>query len=372
MLFLALSPAPNDAGERCGWAIFGLRLQAFLIYICGVLFKMADPAWVQGFPMPGTLIGMSWSSSFGVWLSQVIPVSVLNVIGQLTLGIEALAPIAVFIFYRVETVRRAGVFLLMAMHLSMALLMTLEIFPWVMLAVLFIFWDEGVVRKILEFWLRVKSISSGKLREWGAALCVLMIALLALGQTFLPALGVKVPWADQSVAALNRQIRFDQHWGMFTNTSFEVNEKRRRKPDKSYKTTRLLVRTVEGKFWDPFTGRMSSLKRALLEGSSHPHSSRKAVSYIYKSNGAWQERGIRAMAKWALEEAEKAGQVVEAVVIYRYSMAVDFSKSLYFSDLAPARARLWYRLPVTGGELGLGEEISPSSIRAISINLAEK
>jgi len=132
MLFLALMPEVRDDGSRRGIAVLGLRLQVFLIYFCGTFFKLADPAWQQGFPLAGTLIGFSWSSHLGVWLSQVFPVSVLNVFGQMVLGVEAIAPLAFLLGFRFALVRRAGVVLLSLMHVGTAMLMTLEVFPWVM------------------------------------------------------------------------------------------------------------------------------------------------------------------------------------------------------------------------------------------------
>jgi hypothetical protein len=369
MAFLALMPDAREDGTRKGWAVFGLRLQVFLIYFCGIFFKMADPAWLRGFPLAGTLIGFSWSSNFGLWLSQTLPTPVLNLAGQAILGVEVFAPLAMFFGFRSPLARRAGLLSLTVLHLGMALSMTLEFFPWVMVTILVSFWDGQITGGFRKLGRRLREARWPRIREWAAGLVVLGILITALGQVFLPAVGVPADWADSSVAGLRRQFRFDQHWGMFTQTTFEVDEEARSQPEKTYYATRILIQRGDDSLWDPFTGRASSLKTALLEGPTHPHVSRKAISYFYKSSGSWQERGLRAMARWCLNRALESGISPKAVMIYRYSLPVDFSGSLIFEEIGEIRAKLWYRFTVEADQLGDGEQINPRAIRSIRLRL---
>lgn len=371
MVFLALMPDENDKGVRRGWAVFGLRLQVFLIYICGILFKLADPAWLHGYPLSGVLMGFTWSSHLGIGLSQTIPASFLNILGQAVTGVELVAPLAMFFGFRFPLVRRAGVTLLILLHTGMALLMTLELFPWVMITTLLVYWDEGMTKSCTALCKKVCAVGWPRIRETASLLIVALIILTALGQTFLPATGVRVGWIDGAIAIPRRQFRFDQHWGMFTHTSFEIDKESRARPDKSYSATRLFVRTIDGELWDPFTGRPTTIKDGLLNGASHLHSSRKAISYIYKSKGSWQRRSLRAMAQWATDQARRAGLAPEAVLVYRYAIPLDFSKSLEFKNIDTVRARIWFQYHLVDGLLDEGEEIHPRSIRSVRFSLEE-
>lgn len=369
MAFLTLMPNASENQSRRGLAVFGLRLQVFLIYFCGIFFKIADPAWLRGFPLAGTLIGFSWSSDFGVWLSQVLPTTVLNQAGQVILGIEVFAPVAMFAGFQSSLLRRAGLLSLTLLHVGMALSMTLGFFPWVMVAVLVSFWDGGITTGFRKLGWRLRDVRGTRVREGAAGLVIIGILITALGQVFLPALGVKAAWADSSVASLRRQFRFDQHWGMFTRTSFEIDEEARSQPERTYYATRMLIQLDDDSLWDPFTGRASSLKHALLKGPSHAHASRKAISYFYKCSGSWQERGLRTMAQWCLNQAIDSGISPKAVMVYRYSIPVDFSASLTFEEIGEIRAKLWYRFTVENHQLGAGEKINPRAIRSVRLRL---
>ena len=357
--FLALIPG----GKAGSLAVFGLRLQVFLIYFCGILYKLADPAWNLGYPLAGTLLGGSWSSAFGEWVGAVLPGGAQNFLGQITLFVEAVMPFLFFFGFRHLWLRRTAMLVMVGLHVGTALLMSLEVFPWVMVAVLLAFWDDELTEKLRIWWEKVPNLSAERWREVAAGLLVALIVFAASVQTLLPALGVKSELGKGFLSTANKQARFGQHWGMFTHSKFNLGESRK-KPRKTYRTTRLLVRVEGGGYWDPLTGRESSVARVFSDGVYHADSMRKAVEYSYKAKGRWQRRVLDSLAVWALDQALAAGQTPTHIMTYRYARALDFSKADPEGGMNVI-GRMWDRYPVVNGALGAGERIETGSTKAV-------
>lgn len=362
LLYLALFPARTPGRDAGGLAVFGLRLQVMLIYLCGSLFKLADPAWLLGYPLGGALRDGNWSSALGEALARSLPQATLNLAGQLVLGMELVLPLAAFVLFRCRPVRLAAALLMMALHTGMALCMTLEFFPFVMIALWTSYLDRGLLASVASAGRKWCHRCGARLREGAALLLILLTLYACLGQVFLPALGHERDFVDRQLRPINRQIRFNQHWGMFTHASFRMSEDRA-DPRRNHVCHRLLVRGEDGSLWDPFRGKASSVRLAYSEGSGHLHAGRKGLSYSVKTGGGSRDRALRTLARWAIDRARQGGLAPQAVMIYRYTTTLDYAAST--GNRTPQRitARLWYRLDTDSP--GEGEVFHPGSVRPI-------
>ena len=371
MIFLILMPTESH-NIRKGWAVAGMRIQLVLIYLCGVLFKMADPAWQLGYPLTGVFQGHNWSSGLGAWIGEVFPVWVMNLGGQLVSGLELLAPIGLVIGLMIPLLRKVCLGLLLLLHFGMALCMSLEIFPWVMMAFLLVYADRSWERYLTQFWDKMKVFGS-RLREPMTAVFVGLIVLLASTQAFLPSFGIEIFGPEKFISPAKEHIRFDQHWGMFTHTSFDLDKEPRADSEKNYYTYRLMLRLEDDSLWDPFLGRSTSVKHALENGPEHPDSFRKALSYSMKKKGLWQERSLKVLARWVLQQARGAGQPISEVVIYRYHLPLNFGEDKSEGDSSSSvAARLRFRILVQDLRLGEMDIISPRSVKAVRFKLGTR
>lgn len=362
LLYLALFPSGKSSEHERGLAVFGLRLQVMLIYLCGSLFKLADPAWLLGYPLGGALLGGNWSSAVGESLARSLPPGILNFGGQMILGMELVLPIAALVCFPIRVIRIPAALLMMALHAGMALFMTLEFFPFVMIAL----WTSYLDGEFIEGCrARVRGLR-GKLgartREAAALLCILVTLYACIGQVFLPAIGHDTDLVDRQLRPINRQLRFNQHWGMFTHSSFELGSDRT-EPLRRHVAYRLLVKCEDGSFWDPFRGRKSSLRHAYSEGPKHLHAGRKGLSYCVKADKSTRDRGLRSFASWAIERASRSGLSPSFVMIYRYSKTLDARQQ---GPRTPEKveARLWYRFEVIDRQVGDGRQYHPKSVPA--------
>lgn len=340
-----MPPAARADGALRGMAVLGLRVQIVLVYLCGVVFKLFDPAWQEGLPLVGALVGHTWESGLGRWVALESPPWLLAAMGRVVPAAEFVGGLALLV--PLPWVRRAGVFLLILFHLGTAFLMTLELFPLAMVTGLAVFWDSSMVAGLRRVGHRVWAWRA-KFRESVAGGMMILSLAVALGQVLFPRVGLGGAGERivQFVRPLNSTARYDQRWTMFTTSGLTPSPERGQ-PKKTYRTTRLLVKTKGGELFDPFLGSVSSVEAALRRGNEHSAVSRKALSYLQKQRGQWRERQIRAFGDWALSKAIAAGYSPVAVYIYRYQIPVDLSQPLQaqFRE-KKAVARLWVRAEV--------------------------
>lgn len=351
--WVLLMPRWQSTRPTRGVSVLGLRVQLVLIYWCGTLFKLYDPAWQEGYPLAGALVSHTWESGFGRWLVLHLGPSSVTIAAKVVTGVELIAPLA--LLFPWPTIRRAGVLALASFHLGTAILMKLELFPFAMLAMLMVFMDgewldsmKGRFRQLCPWLSRFRQ---------GIALLLLGATLaLATAQAFLPRLGL----ADigrpiiRLLRPLNDTARFDQRWAMFTTSTPKPSESRAR-AKKTYRTTRLLVKTLDGTLFDPFTGRVSSVETSFREGHRHPAVSRKALSYLQKQKGRWRDSHLRSMARWSVQRTRASGRVPVSILVYRFHIPVDFHRAIreQFEE-TEAIARLWVRIDMDAEGSGLG------------------
>ncbi len=367
--WIALMPLVGSADSLRGFAVLGLRLQVVLVYLCGVTFKLFDPSWQAGYPLAGALVGHTWESELGRWFAMTMPPSLLLTAGKVVTGVELVGPLVLVL--PVTILRRSAIVLLTGFHLGTALLMKLEVFPWAMVAILAVYWDREMVAWVRRLCGWVWSWR-GKFREGVAVVMIVLSIVVALGQVVLPRIGLRTKgqWIVNSVKPLNDTSRYNQHWTMFTTNSVTPSPDRGNSV-KTYRTTRLLVKTASGDLFDPFTGKMSSVGTTLRLGHEHPAVSRKALSYLQKQSGHWRERQIRAFARWAAGKAVEGGHVPSVVFVYRYQIPVDLSQPLGPQyEETRAIARLWVRVDLQDEGEAFGKieifgarEASPISVR---------
>jgi len=215
-------PLTGVVGDRVlGPATVGWVLQLLLVYWTSAVAKLESPWWTSGAALSNAFAIGRYETPLGQWL-RGFP-SVLEVATFAVLGFELLAPFLLLFAGTWRPARALGVGAFVAMHLGLALLLRLGLFPAVAIAAWLTLLPPSTWES-LEDWLGVGSVGGAFAPELGArlprgrpflaALLVAMgLALVLLFNLTVVAPRVHVPRAAVWAA---RALGLQQFWSLFS------------------------------------------------------------------------------------------------------------------------------------------------------------
>lgn len=120
------SPASHDFTS---WAGFCLMLQLAFVYLFVLYIRRSGPYWWDGTALHYAFSIDQMTTGLGQWLKH--QKDILSIGTYITMGVEFLGPVLIFIPFAVPRIRGAVIPIMIAMHISITFFFQIGLFPWI-------------------------------------------------------------------------------------------------------------------------------------------------------------------------------------------------------------------------------------------------